>query len=215
MAQPPRTLAAKAKTLAAKGRVVQPPTLVAKAKGKVVPPHFGLPEGPPPRGSPPNSAEAAERRVPESTEFPRSTGALGSNPPSAVLFTGPLPLIKELPGLDLEVDCRQFHDPKCDLRDHCGLHPEIRARVRRHPLYQQKIEQLLDYLAHHPTPNNGMAIHYRFGIGCVKGRHRSVSFAEEAAAGLRATGMRVRVVHLNSHNWPCARGVCLTCRETP
>ena len=135
----------------------------------------------------------------------------------AIIYTGPQRIVESLPHLDHVVDCLDFRDPDAgSLRQHSGLHPQIRARTRQQDeLYSRKKQDVLQYIFENPIPGNGVSRHeYRFAAQCRAGRHRSVSFAEELGIDLREAGMAVNVIHLNDHNWPCVRGRCHVCRES-
>ena len=130
-----------------------------------------------------------------------------------VLYSGPQEIIEAMPHMDLLLDARGFVDPQTDLRNHSGLHAEIRSRIRGHDNFLRLKQILEEHFQDHLLPSNGVAGHYRVGVFCRAGRHRSVGFCEEIAMDLRAAGMVVRVVHLNDDRWPCKRGRCQTCVE--
>jgi UPF0042 nucleotide-binding protein len=99
---------------------------------------------------------------------------------------------------DLVLDVRFLPNPHYveSLRSRPGTDDEVRRYVMRWPqaqTFRQRLEEMVSFLL--PQFVAEGKSHLTVAIGCTGGRHRSVVFAEDLAAFVRAQGYEARVRH--------------------
>lgn len=101
-------------------------------------------------------------------------------------------------GADMVLDCRFLQNPywETDLRALDGRDDRIQSFVRKDPRYCPFYEKLLDMvLTLLPAYRAEGKAHLTIALGCSGGRHRSVTVAENLAAGLTEADWPVSLRH--------------------
>ena len=113
--------------------------------------------------------------------------------------------------------CKQFVDPTCSVKNHCGGHPQILRGVLEHHEFPILCEFLLDDMVTRCMPLNVRACNYVDLITyCHRGRHRSIAVAQFIADLIAVCGGQVEVhncAHLEKRVG-CEANYCQTCFGT-
>jgi UPF0042 nucleotide-binding protein len=99
---------------------------------------------------------------------------------------------------DIVIDCRLLPNPHWvdELRPLNGLDAPVRDYVFGQEGAAEFVKGYADLLRRYEEGYLREGKHYAtVAVGCTGGKHRSVAIAEELAAGMRADGVDVRVVH--------------------
>jgi RNase adapter protein RapZ len=99
---------------------------------------------------------------------------------------------------DLVIDCRFLPNPHWveDLRPQTGLDQPVKNYVLGQEINGEFLSELRSLLALLlPAYVKEGKSYLTIAFGCTGGRHRSVTIAEEIAAGLREDGFQLRVTH--------------------